>query len=109
MFPQDQLLLPCANAIDSLRQLERNLQRETGVSSSDRHITLLVKRWERLQTAAIEKNYRLGNNKKMWAQFKVDLNALQQWLGEAETLQSTQRVTPNTIRELESAVCSHKV
>ena len=106
---QTELLCSCADAVEDLRQLEAALQRETGVSSSDPHIAALLERWRRLHDAARHKDARLSDNRKSFTQLKVDLHAIEQWLGEAERLQGAEQAPPTNLAHLEAAVTSHKV
>ncbi len=68
-----------------------------------------VRRWQNLHTSAIEKDYRLQQNRQQWLQFRQDLANLQEWLTEARQVQATQTNPPGDIQLLEIAIRRHRV
>jgi hypothetical protein len=69
----------------------------------------VIKRWERLQAHALEKDMLQQQSKQEWMQFKLDLQHLLAWLDEAEAFQRGQQDIGTDIKDLEVDIKRHKV
>ena len=69
----------------------------------------IIQRWEVLQAGAIKKDFRLGQHRQEWSQFKADLDNMMAWLDEAEALQRTHKPLPGEITKLDTIIRQHKV
>jgi len=71
--------------------------------------TAIVSRWEMVQAGAIQKDYRVSQQRKDWAQFHTDLDNMAAWLDEAEALQHSHNPLPGEITHLDTIIRQHKV
>lgn len=71
--------------------------------------TDVVRRWQRVQSEAVEKDKRLQQRRLQWTQFRTDVRGLLGWLDEAEAVQARQTDVPTDIRQLEVAVRRQRV
>ena len=69
----------------------------------------VLRRWQSVQTRAIEKDYHLDQKRQQWVQFSNDLQNLVRWLDEADNIIPPHVSPPTKMKDLEAAIRKHKV
>ena len=69
----------------------------------------VLERWELLQARILDKDYRLGQIRHDWGQFKADLDHMVAWLDEIEAVYTAQPSPARDITALDSIIRQHKV